>query len=112
MNKITKHTKICLKRLTCTLLKKHQSSSKKTWIIIKEAIGKTKMKGSDFPRKLSINNKEVYDKNLIANSFNDYFVSVGSNLSAKIPNSEKHFSDYLNHSTTSLTEKTLTVKRI
>ena len=70
------------------------------------------MKGSDFPRKLSINNIEIYDKNLIANSFNDYFVSVGSNLAAKIPNSEKHFSDYLNHMHYLVNRKNFNGKRI
>ena len=75
---------------------KHQNNSKKTWEVIKEAIGRTKIKGSDFPRKLLINKNEIYDRDVIANSFNDYFVNVGSNLAAKIPSSEKHFSDYLN----------------
>ena len=62
MNKITKHTKIYLKRLSIhqkkyislLFLKNIKATLKKTWEIIKEAIGKTKMKGSDFQRKLSI----------------------------------------------------------
>ena len=71
----------------------HQNNSKKTWEVIKEAIGRTKLKSNDFPRKLLINKNEIYDRDTIANSFNDYFVNVGSNLAGKIPSSEKHFSD-------------------
>ena len=82
---------------------------KKTWEIIKDAIGKTKIKGSDFPRKLSINNKELLDVDVIANNFNDYFVNIGSNLAAVIPSREKHFSDYLTQTDKLLIEKDLTL---
>ena len=30
--------------------------------------------------------------------FNKYFVNVGSNLAAKMPSSEKHFSEYIDKS--------------
>ena len=74
-----------------TLLKKYQGNSKQTWKVMKEVIGKTKLSVDEFPKKLSINNEEIFNKQLIANHFNNYFINVGSNLAAKIPHSEKHF---------------------
>ena len=37
------------------------------------------MAEQNFPRKLLINKNEIYDKDTIANSFNDYRVNLGSN---------------------------------
>ena len=45
-----------------------------------------------------INNTESFDEDLIASSFNDYFVHVGPNLSKSIPNEAKCFTEYLNQS--------------
>ena len=59
---------------------------------------------------MSINKKEIFDKNCIANSFNDYFVNIGSNLAAKIPSSEKHFSDYLQQTNKILVNEELTME--
>ena len=41
---------------------------------------------------------------------NEYFVNVGSNLAAKIPHSEKHFSDYLQQSDNILRNEELTIE--
>ena len=41
---------------------------RKTWIVIKEVIGKTKLKSSTLPRRLIIDGIETYDKSIIANS--------------------------------------------
>ena len=46
-----------------------------------------------------INNTESFDQTFIASSFNDYFVNVGPNLAAKIPNNGKVFTEYLNNNT-------------
>ena len=91
-------------------LKKHQYNARETWKVIKEATGRTKSLDDTFPRKIIIDNEEIFHKEKIANEFNNYFVNVGSNLAAKIPNSEKHFSDYMDKSNdilnmTNLTEK-------
>ena len=50
---------------------------------------------NNFPRRILINKQEIYDQRVIANEFNNFFVNVGSNLAAKIPSSEKHFSEYM-----------------
>ena len=80
------------------LLIKYQNNAKQTWETIKTAIGKTKLKSSNFPRRMLINNTESFDEDLIASSFNDYFVHVGPNLSKSIPNEAKCFTEYLNQS--------------
>ena len=79
---------------------KHQNNAKKLWQTIKEAIGKTKIKTNNFPQKTKIENEEIYDPAIIADSFNTYFTNIGSNLAAKIPHSE-----YLNQSEVVMTEK-------
>ena len=96
------------KNYFANLLTKHQNNAKKLWQTIKEAIGKTKIKTNNFPRKMKIENEEIYDPAIIADSFNTYFTNIGSNLAAKIPHSEKHFTEYLNQSEVVMTEKELT----
>ena len=75
---------------------------------MKEAIGKTKIKVNNFPRKIKIDNQEIYEPAVIADSFNTYFTNIGSNLAAKIPHSEKHFTEYLDQAEVEITEKELT----
>ena len=53
---------------------------KNTWSVIKEVIGKTKIRSSNLPRRLVLNGIETYDKTTIANGFNDYFSSIGEKL--------------------------------
>ena len=59
---------------------------------------------------MSINKKEIFDKNCIANSSNDYFVNIGSYLAEKIPSSEKYFSDYLQQTNKILVNEELTME--
>ena len=80
------------------LLIKYQNNAKKTWETIKTAIGKTKLKSSNFPRKMLINNTDFFDEDIIATSFNNYFVNVGPDLSKNIPKEAKCFTEYLNQS--------------
>ena len=95
-----------------SLLLKHQNNAKKTWDTIKEAIGKTKIKSNNFPRKITINKNETFDEDLIANTFNKYFVNVGPDLARNIPSSEKHFTDYIHKTDKTLDEKSLTLQEL
>ena len=58
---------------------------RKTWIVIKEVKGQTKLKSSTLPWRLIIDGIETYDKSIIANSFNNYFTSARETLASKIP---------------------------
>ena len=60
------------------LITKYKNNIKKTWSIMKEAIGKIKQVNNNLPRRLIINNKEIYAKKTIAESFNNYFINVQS----------------------------------
>ena len=42
-----------------------------------------------------INNIDVYDKEIIAESLNKYFIDVGPNLAEKIPNTKNNFKSYM-----------------
>ena len=65
------------KNYFANLLTKHQNNAKKLWQTIKEAIGKTKIKANNFRRKMKIENEEIYDPAIIADSFNTYFTTIG-----------------------------------
>ena len=91
------------------LFKKYEDNARMEWKIMKEITGKIKVLDNTFPIKIVINKKEIFDKKNIANEFNSYFTNVGPNLAAKIPHSEKHFSDYLSQSQNILSEEQLTM---
>ena len=93
-----------------SLLFQHQGNARKTWETMKELIGKTKIRNNNFPRRILINKQEIYDQSVIANEFNNFFVNVGSNLAAKIPSSEKHFSEYMNQTKEIIPINDLTIK--
>ena len=77
------------------LITKYKNNIKKSWSIMKEEIGKIKQVNNNLLRRLIINNKEIYAKKTIAESFNKYFINVGSNLASKIPPCTQQFDSYL-----------------
>ena len=64
-----------------------------TWKNINDVLGRTK--------QINLNHKYYKDDSIfenpddIVNGFNDYFVNVGQEQASKIPNSTKHFTDFL-----------------
>ena len=63
---------------------------KKTWNVIKDIIGKSKIKSTNHSRKLTINKVDVYDQPEIADAFNDFFTSISQKLASQIQNHLKH----------------------
>ena len=57
---------------------------KKSWEIIKNLIGKEDNKCSMNQIDFLINGQYVSDRKTIANTFNDYFINVGSSLASSI----------------------------
>ena len=47
---------------------------------------------------MHINNTDFFYEDIIATSFNNYFVNVGPDLSKNIPKEAKCFTEYLNQS--------------
>jgi len=68
------------------LLVTNKNNLSKTWKILKEVINKKK---SDFKTSsFVIKEPTVTDCNIIAESFNDFYVNIGASLAKKIPNVE------------------------
>ena len=55
---------------------------KKTWSTISKVISPPSKK--EHPEFFNINNTKIYDKNKIANSFNQFFTNIGHNLADQI----------------------------
>ena len=89
-------------------LNKYHNNVKKTWDVIKEVIGSTKTTSHTLPKRLIVNNVEVFEKKTIAEHFNKYFVNVGPNLADLIPRSNKKFESFLTGNCPTLIETPLT----
>lgn len=85
-NLYNKLLKICKKNYLENKLSENQNDPKKTWKILNEAL-KRKAAAHDKIDIINIDNQEIINPKTIANSFNDFFSSVGINIASKIPNS-------------------------
>ena len=65
--------------------------------IIKELTGKIKLKSSNLPRRITVNDVDIFDERKIANEFNGFFTNIKSKLASKIPNASTTFESYLNY---------------
>ena len=54
---------------------------------MKAIIGKSKIKSTNLPSKLTINKVDVYNKPEIADAFNNFFTNIGQKLASQIPKS-------------------------
>ena len=61
-----------------------------------------------FPKTLIIDKVESTDTKTIANSFDNFFVKIGSNLPSKIPKSDTNIEAYISKANTKLNENLLT----
>ena len=68
---------------------------KKSWTLMKQIINKKK---NDIQCQFLIDNQATTDMQTITNSFNNFFVNIGPNLSKKIPHSETDPLEYLTNS--------------
>ena len=84
-------------------ISKYKNDSKKTWTIMKEIIGKSKIRQDNFPQKIKLEDKEISTKQHIAEEFNNFFVNIGPNLARKIPQSSHDFISYVEKETNILT---------
>ena len=67
--------------------KKNRSNIRRVWWTIKYILSKHKRK-SDFPHHYIVNNRKISDAKQIADHFNIFFASVGTNLSKNIAQPE------------------------
>ena len=77
------------------LLLENKSNLKKSWQILKGILNKRKYRPTvqEFERNGTI----IEEREQIANTFNKFFVNVGSNLSKAIPKSQKDPRNFIQH---------------
>ena len=92
------------------LINMYKNNIKKTWQVIKEITGKIKFKMAALPRRIIINNQEIYDEKTIANNFNNFFTNIGPNLASKIQTTTNSFKRYLKTNNSILGNSFLTDK--
>ena len=59
------------------MINKYQGDLQKTWRIMKEIIGKCKNVSNTLPRRIVIENQDLYESEIIAEKINNFFVNVG-----------------------------------
>ena len=73
------------------LILKYQNNINKTWNVIKDAILKTKITQSSFPKKVIHKTKAITDLHLIVKHLNSYFTEI--DLANKTEKSSMNFED-------------------
>ena len=81
---------------------------KRTWATMKEIIGSKRSSGASFPKRLVVNNFEIFDQMTIAENFNNFFSEIGPKLASKIPDSVISFEHFLQGDYQILEEKPVT----
>ena len=57
-------------------ISKYKHDAKKTWSIMKELIGKIKLNSSNLPRRITVNEVDIFDECKIENEFNAFFTNI------------------------------------
>ena len=78
------------------LLTEYKSYLRNMWSVINEIINKRKHK--PMTSKFVVGDREIYDSIGIAEHFNNFFTNVAKNLAAKIPDTTKEATSYIEHS--------------
>ena len=93
-------------------ISKYKHDAKKTWNIMKELVGKIKLKSSNLPRRITVIKVDIFDKRKIVNEFNAFFTNIGSKLASKIPNASKIFETYINKPDSIMERKRLSMNEL
>ena len=93
-------------------LTKFQGDAKKTWCIMKELIGKVKIKKSSLPFKIVIDKTDILGEKNIANEFNNFFTDIDLKLAKKIPESTQPFESYVKKVNSEMENKFLSINEL
>ena len=93
------------------LLINNKKNLRKSWEIIKSVINNNK-KSKKTNEHFKINNTVTNDEKIIANSFNKFFVNIGSNLARKIPTVDGNILDCITRNPHSIFLKEIEVNEI
>ena len=69
---------------------------KKSWTILREALGKTS-NTSDYPHNFEVHNSTITDKKEAADAFNNYFSTIGKQTGDNVPQTNTNFMSYMNN---------------
>ena len=94
-NNFNKTLKLAKRLYVSDLLNKYSKDIKMTWKTVNDLIGR-KQTSAKFPETIIHKKKTFTSKNEIAEVFNNFFSTVGSDLAKKIPISETPFTNFLN----------------
>ena len=96
-NKLTQVMRVAKKVYYKSLFADVKGDLRKTWSVIKTVINNGCDK-SNSPSELLVDGKRITDMYTITNKFNKYFVNIGRDLAAKIPECDGSFESFLNDS--------------
>ena len=94
------------------LILKYKNNIKKTWQVIKEAIGKEKYKQQNLPKKILVEKKSIIETESIAESFNNFFSEIGPKWAKDIVTSTKIFNEYIKKYDTAHPEKVISLNEL
>ena len=94
------------------LILKYKDNVKKTWTVIKDAIGTSRCTQHTFPKKIIHESKTFTDTNLIAQEFHSFYTNIGPNLAKKIDNSSMRFESYVKKCKNKQPEKPLSINEL
>ena len=77
-------------------ISRHKNDTKRTRSIMKELIGKIKLKSSNLSIRITVNDVDIFDERKSGNEFNAFFTNIGSKLASKIPNTSTTLKSYIN----------------
>ena len=77
------------------ILNTYKNDMKRTWATMKEIIGSKRSSGASFPKRLVVNNFDIFDQMTVAENFNNFFSEIGPKLESKIPYSIISFEHFL-----------------
>ncbi len=86
--------RICKKTYFEEQLINAKRDMKATWNILRAALNKTN-NSTPIPEYFIINNIKVTNKAEIVKQFNNFFASIGSDMSQNVPSTHAHFSEFL-----------------
>ena len=88
-NKLTGILRYCEKEYYNRKLQLYRNDMKNTWKLLNGVMNR-KMKERNFVSHFNYNDKEIYNKQEIANGFNDFFVNIGPELANNIVSPENN----------------------
>ena len=94
-NQIVTLSRLCKENYFKTYFETNKKDSNRIWYGIKIQINTTISKAGSHHITLNIDNKTTSDDFIIANYFNNFFMSIAGKLLKKIPKAKKTFSSFL-----------------